>query len=102
MSTPQMNRRPSMAHIHVDIGLHVGEGEGVLMRLNSLSCRCDIMSPDRAGGLSSVLFYLNQETNIVTRHSLFKGRNYKKYSLWIIIINMDPLNISTRLQLLML
>ena len=93
MSTPQMNRRPTMAPIHVVIGLHVGEG--VLMCLNSLSCRCDIMSPDRAGSLSSVLFYLNQETNIVTRHSLFKGRNYKKYSLWIIIINIDPLNIST-------
>jgi hypothetical protein len=92
-STSHMN--PSMAHIHVVIGLHVGESEGVLMCLNSLSCRCDIMSPDRAGGLSSVLFYLNQETNIVTRHSLFKGRNYKKYSLWIIIINIDPLNIAT-------
>ena len=84
-----------MAAIHVVIGLHIGKGEGVLMRLNSLSCCCDIMSPDIAGSLSSVLFYLNQETNIVTRHSLFKGRNYKKYSLWIIIINIDPLNIAT-------
>ena len=93
MSASHIN--PSMAPSHVDIGLHVGEGEGVLMRLNSLSCCCDFMSPDRAGSLSSVLFYLNLETNIVTCHSLFKGRNYKKYSLWIIIINIDPLNIST-------
>ena len=33
MSASHMN--PSMAPSHVVIGLHVGKGEGVLMRLNS-------------------------------------------------------------------
>ena len=103
--TSHMSRSHSMPPLHVVIGPHVGEGECVQMCLclNSLSCSAVTSCLQTELEVSQVYFFIKKsESQRCSISFVIQKQKLKEIqSMDYYVINIDPLNISMRLQRLM-